>query len=246
MFKARVLLAGLTMAAAATSAHAALTATPAVTSDYDFRGISQSAASPAASLGVDFNTGALHAGTWLSTIEWGPSYKGKMEWDAILDYTFGSDDTVKVNVGVIDYMYPNMTDQNTVEPWITVSKKWFSGSVHYTNDWFTVGKAWYYEANGTFPIGESGFTVGAHVGHSAGDAWKGIEYTDAALSVAKTLGNFTVTAKVVSDSGTRAFDNTYKLNAAKSLAAFGKKNVFSANDRVMLSVSTTLPWAKAE
>lgn len=236
MFNARVYLAGLTLAVAASAAHAGVTATPAVTSDYDFRGISQSAAGPAGSLGVDFNTGGLHVGTWLSTIEWGPAYKGTTEWDILADYTFGSDDTVKVNVGVIDYMYPSMTDQNTVEPWVTVSKKWFSGSIRYTNDWFTLGKAWYYEANGTFPIGESGYSVGAHVGRSTGDAWKGIEYTDANLSLSKTFGNFTGAIKYVTS-------DAPELNSAQSLKAYGKKNVFETRDRVVLTISTTLPWA---
>ena len=46
MFKARAILAGLTLAAAAT-AQAGLSVTPAVVSDYDFRGISQTAAEPA-------------------------------------------------------------------------------------------------------------------------------------------------------------------------------------------------------
>ena len=239
MFKARVLLAGLTLTAAATSAHAALTATPAVTSDYDFRGISQSATAPALSLGVDYNTGGLHVGTWLSSIEWGPNYKGSMEWDGLADYTFGSDDTVKVNVGVIDYMYPSMTDQNTVEPWVTVSKKWVSVSAHYTNDWFTLGKAWYYEANGTFPLGKTGLTLGAHVGRSTGDAWKGIEYTDGNVSLSRSFGNFTGAVKYVTS-------DAPEFTSSQSLAIYGKRNVFETRDRVILTISTTLPWAKAE
>ena len=240
MFKARVFLAGLTLAAAASAAHAGVTATPAVTSDYDFRGISQSAAGPAASLGVDFNTGGFHAGTWLSTIEWGPTYGGNLEWDLLADYTVGSDDTVKAQFGAIGYLYPGMKsgvpNQNTFEPWITLSKKWFSASVHYSDDWFKLGKAWYYEGNGTFPIGESGFTVGAHVGHSAGDAWKGIEYTDFGVSVSKSFGNFTGAVKFVSS-------DAPELNSAQSKAAYGKKNVFETRDRVILTISTTLPWA---
>jgi len=236
MVNARAYLAGLALAVAASAAHAGVTATPAVTSDYDFRGISQSAAGPAGSLGVDFNSGAVHLGTWVSTIEWGPTYKGSTEWDLLADYTFGSDETVKVNVGVIDYMYPSMTDQNTVEPWVTVSKNWFSGSVRYTNDWFGLGKAWYLEGNGTFPIGESGYSVVAHLGRSTGDAWKSIEYTDASLALSKTFGNFTGAIKYVTS-------DAPELTSKQSLKAFGKANAFETRDRVILTVSTTLPWA---
>jgi hypothetical protein len=93
--------------------------------------------------------------------------------------------------------------------------------------------------NGTLPIGDSGFSVGAHVGRSTGDAWKGIEYTDGAVSVSKAFGNFTGSVKFVTS-------NAPELSAAQSKAAYGKKNVFDTRDRVVLSVSTTFPWAKAE
>jgi uncharacterized protein (TIGR02001 family) len=236
MTKVRVILVGLAMTAA-TAAHAGLTVTPTVTSDYDFRGISQTAAQPALQLGVDYTTGGLHLGTWASNIEWGPSYKGDIELDLIADYTFGSDDTVKFNVGVVDYMYPNMTDQNTPEAWATVSKKWFSGTVHYANDWFNLGHALYVEGNGTFPLGGSGFSLAAHVGHSSDQAWKGIEYTDFSVGVSHALGNFTGALKYVSS-------DAPELSAAQSLSAYGKKHVFETQDRVILSISTTLPWAK--
>ena len=236
MFKARVLLAGMAMAGAA-AAHAGVTATPAVVSDYDFRGISQSAAAPALQGSVDFATGAFHADAWASTIEWGPAYKGSVELDLQADYTFGSDDFFKTQIGVVDYTYPSMSDQNTVEPWVTFSKKWFSASAHYTSDWFNLGNAWYFEGNAAIPVGESGYTVGVHLGRSTGDAWSGIEYTDYSLGVTKGLGNFTVGLKLTGS-------DAPELTAAQSLAAYGKKHVFETQDRVILSVSTTLPWAK--
>jgi uncharacterized protein (TIGR02001 family) len=236
MIKARVLLAGISLAAAS-AAQAGLSVTPTVTSDYDFRGISQTAAQPALQLGVDYSGGPFHVGAWASNIEWGPSYKGTTELDVLADYTFGSDATAKVNVGIVDYTYPRMTDQNTPEAWVTVSKNWFSGSVHYANDWFTLGKSWYVEGNGTFPIGKSGFSVLAHIGNSSGTAWKGIEYTDYSVGLSKGFGNFTGTVKYIGS-------DAAELNSAQSLAVYGKKNVFETRDRVVLSISTTLPWAK--
>jgi uncharacterized protein (TIGR02001 family) len=237
MIKARVYLAGLALAAAS-AAHAGVSFTPAVTSDYDFRGISQSAAAPAVSLSADYTISALHVGAWTSNIDWGTGFK-KMELDILADYTFGSDETAKVNVGIVDYLYPGMSDQNTPEAWVTVSKSYFSASVHYANDWFNLSKAWYYEANGTFPIGSSGFGIGAHVGHSAGDAWKGIEYTDYSVSGTYSVHNFSFALKYVGS-------DAPELTGAQQLSAFGKKHVFETEDRVILTISTTLPWAKAE
>jgi uncharacterized protein (TIGR02001 family) len=236
MFKARVLLAGMALVGAA-AAHAGVTVTPTVVSDYDFRAISQSAAAPALQVGVDYAGGPFHVGAWASNIEWGPSYKGNVELDVLADYTFGSDETAKVNVGIIDYTYPSMSDQNTVEAWAQVSKSWFSAKYSYSNDWFNLGNASYIEGNGTFPIGKSGFSITAHGGHSFGDAWKGIEYTDWAVGVTKGFGNFTAGLKYITS-------DAPELNAAQSLAAYGKKNVFETRDRVVLSVTTTLPWAK--
>lgn len=237
MIKARVYLAGLALAAAS-AAHAGVSVTPTVTSDYDFRGFSQSAASPAVQAELDVNAGSFHADAWASNIEWGTGFD-KIELDLQADYTLGSDDTAKVNFGGVDYTYPGMAEQNTVEFWTTISKGMFSGSVHYSDDWFNLGKAWYYEANGTFPIGKSGFGIGAHVGYSSGKAWSGIEYTDYSVTGTYALGNFNLALKYVGS-------DAPELTTAEQLSAYGKKHVFETQDRVIFSVSTTLPWAKAE
>ena len=113
------------------------------------------------------------------------------------------------------------------EFFVTVARSYFSGSVRYSNDWFTFGESFYYELNGTFPIGETGFSVLAHYGYSDGTAWDGIEYTDYAVGVSKGFGNFTGSLKFVA-----------------SDADESSTPVFSTDDRVILSISTTLPWAK--
>jgi uncharacterized protein (TIGR02001 family) len=227
MIKARVYVAGLALTVAS-AAHAGLTVTPTVVSDYDFRGISQASEDPALQLGVDYSTDSgLHLGVWGSNIDWGSSYDGDVEVDLIADYTMGSDETVKVNVGVVDYMYPGMTDQNTAEFWVTVMKSYFSGSIRYSDKWFGPKDAFYYELNGTFPVGETGFNVLAHVGYSDGEYFTGSEYTDYSIGVSKGFGNFTGTLKLVS-----------------SDALQSSTPLFSTDDRVILSISTTLPWAK--
>jgi uncharacterized protein (TIGR02001 family) len=236
MLKVRATLAGLTLLAAS-AAQAGLTVTPTLVSDYDFRGISQTATKPALQLGVDYAGGAFHAGAWASNIEWGPSYDGSSELDILADYTFGSDETAKVNVGIVDYMYPGMTDQNTIEGWVGVTKNWFSGKLSYSNDWFNLGSAMYLEANGSFPVGESGFSITGHIGRSSGDAWKGIEYTDIALGVTKSIGKFTAGFKYITS-------DAPELTDAQERAAYGKKSVFETEDRVILSLTTTLPWAE--
>ena len=67
----------------------------------------------------------------------------------------------------------------------------------------------------------------AHYGYSDGTAFDGIEYSDYAVGVSKGFGNFTGSLKFVA-----------------SDADESSTPVFSTDDRVILSISTTLPWAK--
>lgn len=241
MFKARICLAGLTLAVAASAAQAAVSFTPAVTSDYDYRGLSQSATRTALQLGADYNQGAFHANTKVSTMQFGPSFRGNMEWDAQADYTYGSGETYKVQIGVLARTFPSNSGYNITEPFVTVSKDWLSVSAHYTNDFRLAGKAWYTEANGSYPVGQTGYKVAGHVGHSKGDAWNGSlagisTYTDWSLGVSKTVfGKVDASVKYVTS-------DARELTNGQSLATFGYRNVFETRDRVILTLSTTLDW----
>ncbi len=91
-----------------------------LTSDYRYRGISQSRLKPALSVGADFSTaGGLYVGTWLSTIKWVKDGGGgaNAELDVYGGYKFkalGGD----VDVGVLAYVYPShglSVAPNTVE-----------------------------------------------------------------------------------------------------------------------------------
>jgi uncharacterized protein (TIGR02001 family) len=236
MFKARVLLSGIALVGA-TAAYAGVTVTPAVVSDYDFRGISQSATDPAFQVGVDYSNGPLHVGAWGSNIEWGPSYKGNVELDLVADFTLGGDGPLKANFGVINYTYPEMTVQNTMETWGMLSWNWLSVKASFSPDWFTLGNAWYTEGNASIPIGKTPFSIALHAGYSSGSAWDHIEYTDWSVTGNATFHNFAIGLKYVSS-------DAPELTDSQAVAAYGKKNVFDTSDRVILSVSTTLPWAK--
>jgi hypothetical protein len=89
MIKSRVFLAGALLVAAAGTAHAGLTVTPAVVSDYDFRGVTQTANDPAVQVGATyaFDSG-LYVGGWGSNIKFGAG-DPKLELDWSAGYTFG-------------------------------------------------------------------------------------------------------------------------------------------------------------
>jgi uncharacterized protein (TIGR02001 family) len=105
---------GATLAAASYSSASAadmmagipgLSANAALTSDYIFRGISQSAKRPAVSGGLDYSLGdsGFAIGTWVSSINFGDG--SDLEWDLYGNYNFMLG-PVGASVGVYGYIYP--------------------------------------------------------------------------------------------------------------------------------------------
>lgn len=232
--KSFVLASGLALTMVAVAARAELSVTPAVVSDYDFRGFSQSGKDPALQVGVDYTTGPFHIGAWGSNVDFGPG-DAKGELDLLADYSFGSDETLNLNTGIVYYVYPGHDEWNYPEVWINASRGWFSASYYYGWAWPIVSdgdrvdtqSGHYLSGEMTVPIGESGFDVTAHVGYSFGSYWTDYEYTDYSVGVAKSFGHFDAELKYV---GSDQVEN--------------EDDIFNNEDRLILSVSTTLPWAK--
>jgi uncharacterized protein (TIGR02001 family) len=253
--KSRVYLAGLALAVTAAAAQAGVSVTPTAVSDYDFRGVTQTANDPALQVGVDYAEGPLHLGLWTSNVHFDPTETGfkffgskHTEVDFIGDFSGGSDDTVKYNVGFVDYTYPGQSGFDYPEIWGTLSKKWFSASLHYSWDWAGTGldlKAYYIEANATIPLADTGFSVVAHIGHSWGDYWDSEynlnlgAYEDYSVGVTKSFGNFSFALKYVDTSG---YFDKFGLDK-RPASGLPNQDVFSGKGKALLSVSTTLPWA---
>jgi uncharacterized protein (TIGR02001 family) len=238
MIKARVYLAGISLAVAAAAAQADVTFTPTVVSDYDFRGFTQTATDPALQLSVDFTSGPIHVGAWGSNVDFGTS---STELDLLADYTFGSDETVKATTGLVYYTYPGAySSASYPEIWVNLAKGWFGVAAHYSWDWAGFGTdASYFEGNVTVPLAETGFGITGHVGYSSGQYWADYDYTDYAIGVTKSFGKANVALKYVSSD----FDYDPTTSGRQKKIAPGI-DTFSTEGRVILSVSTTLPWAE--
>jgi uncharacterized protein (TIGR02001 family) len=186
-----------------------------VTSDYIFRGISQTQHKPAVSGGVDYShSSGLYAGTWLSNQSWvetGP-YKtnSSLEWDLYGGYK-GAVSDIGYDVGVISYYYPGdrsgagagLPTPDTVEAYLGVSWKFLSLKYSHTvSDYFigwgtdgsvkTKGSN-YVELNATPDLGD-GWGLIAHVGHQKVKNVGVADYTDWKVGVTKDVGFGTVTA----------------------------------------------------
>lgn len=83
----------------------------AVTSDYRYRGISQTRLQPALQGGADYvnNPTGLYVGTWLSTIKWtrDAGGSGSIEWDIYAGKRGELVKGVSYDIGALTYVYPS-------------------------------------------------------------------------------------------------------------------------------------------
>lgn len=100
-----------------------VSANMAITSNYIWRGMTQSNNSPAVQGGVDLEYKGLYAGVWGSNVEFGDG-KNSLEADLYAGY---KDELAGVgfDIGAIQYVYPNMSDEyNFAEVYFGLSKEW--------------------------------------------------------------------------------------------------------------------------
>jgi uncharacterized protein (TIGR02001 family) len=231
MIKSRVYLAGALLAVAG-AANADISVTPTVVSDYDFRGITQSAKDPAFQLGVNYaHDSGFYAGIWGSNVDFGPG-DPNVEVDLFGGFAGGdATETFGYDVGVSYYTYVSESDFNYWEIYGGLSKGPIAAKLWYSPEFAGVDEsAWYLEANGTFPLADSGFAFVAHAGYSGGDYWDEFYddgYFDWSVGVTKSFGNFSVALKYIDGSDLED----------------GPTDIFSTDSKVWASISTTLPWS---
>ena len=108
-------LAMLASAAAAGAASAETTASVSLTTDYVFRGITQSDGGAAIQGSFDWSSDQFYAGVWGSSVNFGataPTETASMELDLYAGWT-PTTGPVTWDVGVVGYFYPNGDDQLT-------------------------------------------------------------------------------------------------------------------------------------
>jgi uncharacterized protein (TIGR02001 family) len=218
-------LSGLALAADAPAS--SLSGNIGVSTDYVFRGITQTVGKPEISGGFDYtHPSGLYAGTWLSNQSWVEegSYKDKssLEIDLYGGYRGSLPADFGYDVGVIKYYYPGNTigvTPDTVEGYVALS--WKTLSLKYSNTLSKYFVGWspdagttdsrgsdYLELNGTYDLG-SGWGVLGHVGHQKVKNVSEADYTDYKVGVTKDIGYGTVT---LAYSDTDADANWYTVN----------------------------------
>jgi uncharacterized protein (TIGR02001 family) len=214
----------------------------AVTSDYRYRGISQTRLQPAVQGGADYinNPTGLYVGTWLSTIKWTKDAGGG--GDVELDIYAGKRGElardVTYDVGVLTYVYPSnrlsgvpgFVSANTTEVYgqLGYGPAYIKYSHALTNLFGFVDSknSGYLDIGANIDAG-NGFTANLHAGHQKVEHNAAASYTDWKLGVTKDFGVVTGALAVI---GT---------NAGKSAYASPANGKFLGKTALLLTISKT-------
>ncbi|HEY6642488.1 TorF family putative porin [Povalibacter sp.] len=206
------------------TAAAEISSTITATSDYDFRGFTQTDENPALQASIDWaDDSGWYVGAWASNVDFGPG-DPNYEVDLYTGFSGGEEDGLGWDVGIVYYAYPQESDFNYPEIYGGLSYGMFSGKLWYSNDFGnTNDSAIYLEGNAAIPL-PANFTLDLHAGYSDGDgvesAYGVSNYVDYSVGVSYTLNKFDLSLRYVDTD----IDNA------------------DTDDRVIFSVSTTLPW----
>jgi uncharacterized protein (TIGR02001 family) len=162
----------------------------AVTSDYVFRGFSQTDEDPAFQAGVDVTAGSLYAGAWISNVDFGDDTTG--EFDVYGGYRTEAGGFA-LDFGVVGYLYfdePSGADYNYLEYKAAISRAigpvTAGAVVFYSPDFFGADdEAVYTEANLAFSPADK-WTVSGALGRQALDVSDDYTTWNAGVSYALT------------------------------------------------------------
>lgn len=197
--------------------HAELTANVGLSSDYRYRGISQSRLKPALQGGADYTQGGLYVGVWASTIKWIKDAGGdaNLEIDVYGGLKGAINKDLSYDVGVLTYQYPSnklkpITDANANTTEIYGALSFGPGTLKYSHavsDTFGAPdskNSFYLDLSASFDV--QGFAVVPHVGYQRinGPWADSATYTDYALTVSKEVSGVVLSGAIVGTDADKA------------------------------------------
>jgi uncharacterized protein (TIGR02001 family) len=196
----------------------------AATSDYVFRGVSQTEEDPAISGGVDLTSGTFYAGAWASNV----AFPGEPDTNAEIDLYAGVRPELAGwtwDFGAVGYFYtgqPNGADYDYVEAKVAASRAigpaTIGAAVYWSPDFFGAAEdeATYVEANASVSPADR-WTVSGAIGRQFLSS--DFDYTTWNLGLARQLtDNLTLDVRY-HDTDEHAFGDIYGSRAVVSLKA---------------------------
>jgi uncharacterized protein (TIGR02001 family) len=233
-------------AVAQAQAAAPLSFNVSLTSDYRYRGISQSRLRPALQGGVDYALpGGFYVGAWASTIRWIED-AGRiagvdtddtgLEVDFYGGYKAELAPGVGFDVGLLQYWYPDnqldriADDANTTEAYAALS--YGPATLKYSHSLTTLfgfpdsEGSGYLDLSATFDVG-NGILVTPHVGRQRVRRNGAFSYTDYSLSVSKDVAGFILSGAFVgTDTDHAHYPSPANKNLGKNGLVVSVKKVF--------------------
>lgn len=172
------------------SATEGLSANVAMSSNYLWRGVSQTNGDAAISGGIDYaSDSGLYAGTWVSTADWAPGMT--YELDLYGGFSAEINDSMSYDVGFIYYAYPDETsgdaDFSEVYGSFSFSNLTVGVAILTSGEGADVADTIYASADYTLALSNES-EVAFHLGSYSGD-WLTDDYIDYGVSLSK--GGFT-------------------------------------------------------
>ncbi len=181
--------AGLLAATPATAQETSISGNAAITTDYVFRGLSQTGENAAIQGGADLTHGPFYVGAWASNIDFEELGAGSgIELDLYggVRHELGP---VTLDVGAIGYFYPGVTDiqagggvdgeldyfEGYVKASTSPTDAWSVGAAAYYSPEFTgeTGEAYYVEANTSYALNDV-FALSGALGYQSIDDVSGV------------------------------------------------------------------------
>ncbi len=221
------MLAGATIAGVG-AANAEITASVSMTTDYVFRGLSQSDGEAAIQGSFDFTNGMFYAGVWGSSVNFGatsPTDTASMELDAYVGIT-PTTGPVSWDLAVVGYFYPNADDsvgfggeldyyEGIVGASIDVSEQFsLGGEVAFSPEYFAAaGDALYVGINGAFAFNDA-TSVSGEYGNQDVDLLG--DYDTWNVGVSHAMHGFTFDLRYHDTDGT-GFDEIVNFSVSREL-----------------------------
>jgi uncharacterized protein (TIGR02001 family) len=195
-----------------------------LTSDYVWRGLTQTNHDPAVQGGIDYDhSSGLSTGTWTSNIS-----NSGVEVDLYLKYTLSLSESFSVFANSTHYHFTKNGKNSTTEYTLGVKYRRFSLSSNYTDDYFGTDTAsWHHRISSKVKLLPShklnlylaiGYTTFDNENKSAST-----NYTDYKVSLDRTLSDFTVSLfytntdreDVLNNIETQAEDHSYGVGISR-------------------------------
>lgn len=191
---AAVLMTTSPLAISTAAAEVTFSGNVAITSNYIFRGVSQTDNAPAIQGGFDMeHSSGFYAGIWGSNVDSGFFSGAEAEFDLYVGFSGEFANKIGYDIGYLGYQYPDtdFNDNNTEEAYGSLSYDFGPAAVtaglKYSDDWFGTDEATYAHLGVDVPLPRD-FSLGLHYGSSDFDELD--DYEDWKIGLSKSWGGF--------------------------------------------------------